>query len=99
MAATSAAMTAHGRIPENNSERDKRPIVVRQFSEVTPVGRLDRAGCDEGAAQATRHLTTRSPIAVTRICTPMHMSRNAVSRTMTWRAVGPISPVRRSAKR
>ena len=40
MAATSAAMTAHGRIPENNSERDKRPIVVRQFSEVTPIGRL-----------------------------------------------------------
>ena len=41
----------------------------------------------------------RSPIAITRICTPMHMSRKAVSRTMTDRAVAPMSFVRRSAKR
>ena len=46
-----------------------------------------------------RHSTTRSPTAVTRICTPMHISRNADSRTTTWRAVAPIIAVRRSAKR
>ena len=46
-----------------------------------------------------RQWPIRSPIAVTKICTPMHMRRKAVSRMMTACAVGPMKWVSLSAER